>query len=307
MRPSTSLFARKLKSWRASQGLHGRMTQEDLAELLGVSVDAVSKYERSVSFIRGDLEHRLSERLEWNRSDIIACREDWEARGHSDTGKKYRILDQQVLDEVFEGSWKKAVAAEHDISSQLFDGLPDELAADAEVFGPIYSRHPDQWGAVLHEDKIVASWVVLILFPEHEEAFRAGRLIETDLTINSIRQPILPGTYFDYSTSVVVLPGHEAASPLLLTSFVRFLEDLAGRGIFFHAIGTTAVSRGGNQLCGDLGMTRLGSHMVSNDYGIWELTGRALSTSLFARKSPVIKRAYTDAFGASQSDTGTTI
>lgn len=296
MRNTTSLFARKLRSWRLTNGTHGRMTQEELAELLDVSVDAIGKYERSVSFIRGDLEHRLHDRLNWSRSDIVACREDWQACSQQKTGKRYRILDEAMLTTLFDGSWEKAAAAEHEMSSQQFSGLPDELAADAHVFGPIYSRYPDQWRVVIHDGKVVASWVVLILFPQDEEAFRTGRLIETDLTVDSIRQAILPGTYFGYSTAVVIRPGHEAASPLLLTSFVQFLEDLAKRGILFHGIGTTAVSAGGNQLCKDLGMTRLGSHIVSPDYATWEMRGRDLARSIFARRSPLIKRLYSEEF-----------
>ena len=73
----TSPFARHLRAWREATGQHGRMTQEGLADLLGVSVDAIGKYERSVSFIRGDLEHRLVERLGWSRDEVLACREDW--------------------------------------------------------------------------------------------------------------------------------------------------------------------------------------------------------------------------------------
>ena len=50
-----SLLAQKLRDHRARQGRHGRMTQEELAEALGVSVDAIGKYERSRSYLRGDL------------------------------------------------------------------------------------------------------------------------------------------------------------------------------------------------------------------------------------------------------------
>ena len=58
---NTSLFARKLRAYRTSAGAHGRLTQEALAERLGVSVEAVGKYERSLSYIRGDLEPRLAD------------------------------------------------------------------------------------------------------------------------------------------------------------------------------------------------------------------------------------------------------
>ncbi|MEM7074572.1 MAG: helix-turn-helix transcriptional regulator [Pseudomonadota bacterium] len=297
MRDTSSLFARKLKCWRADHGTHGRMTQQELAERLDVSVEAIGKYERSVSFIRGDLEHRLAERLNWSRSDITACREDWELRRQSAPRAQYRILDETLVQDLYDGSWADAVAVENNMSARQFQNLPRELAADDRVFGPIYTRYHDQWRGVMYRGEMVASWVVLLLFPEDEEKFRAGRLIEAELTMDSIRQPILPGTYFGYSTAVVVCPGHEAASPLLMSSFTAFLEDLARRDVLFHSIGTTAVSPGGNQLCRDLGMIRLGAHSVSAEYGVWELTGARIAQSVFARRSPLLSRRYQEAFG----------
>lgn len=64
MKNWTSLFAQKLRSHRIGSGRHGRMTQEELAMILNVSVDAISKYERSLSYIRGDLEYQLQVSLQ---------------------------------------------------------------------------------------------------------------------------------------------------------------------------------------------------------------------------------------------------
>ena len=99
----TSLFARKLRAHRAGHGRHGRMTQEALAELLDVSVDAVSKYERSLSYIRGDLEHRLTERLGWGMEDVLACREDWEAGRSRPSGPSHRLLSELDILAEFDG------------------------------------------------------------------------------------------------------------------------------------------------------------------------------------------------------------
>ena len=63
MTERTSLFAQKLRAYRIGRAGHGRMTQEELAAALDVSVDAISKYERSLSYIRGDLENRLAGNL----------------------------------------------------------------------------------------------------------------------------------------------------------------------------------------------------------------------------------------------------
>ncbi len=74
----TSLFAQKLRYHRIDSVGHGRVTQEELAVKLNVSVDAIGKYELSLSYIHGDLEYQLQEKLGWSLEDVVACREDWE-------------------------------------------------------------------------------------------------------------------------------------------------------------------------------------------------------------------------------------
>ncbi|WP_299849230.1 helix-turn-helix transcriptional regulator [uncultured Roseovarius sp.] len=291
-----SLFAQKLRDWRISNGRHGRMTQEMLAEMLDVSTDAIGKYERSVSFIRGDLEHRLADRLGWSRDDIIACREDWQNRQQRPHQSAYRALDDALVAELFDGSWRKAIHALIIMVEKELGRLPDELAADAEVFLPIYETYRDSWAAILRDKQFVAKWALPLLMPEDEALFRSGDLLEAAMTVDGIRRPILPGTYFGYCPALVVCHGHEAATPLLMTSFVRYLEALAERDILLHGIGTISCSAGGEQICRDLGMTRLGAHCTGPAYNVWELSGAAITTSVFARRSPRLRRRYADAF-----------
>ncbi|SPH24967.1 hypothetical protein DEA8626_04000 [Defluviimonas aquaemixtae] len=297
MAESASLFARKLRAWRAGAGIHGRITQEMLAERLGVSVDAVGKYERSASFIRGDLEHRLADELGWSREEILACREDWDARRQEPRKGAYRLLDDTLVGEVYGGSWHRAARASIVLANEEFGVLPEELAPNEKVFLPIYETYRDHWAAVMRDGRMVAKWALPFLDFEDEALFRAGRLIEAELSVDRIRRPILPGTYYGYSPAVVVRPGHEAAGTLLLSSFVRFLEGLANREVLLHGIGTVSVSPGGAQICRDIGMTRLGSHCLDPDFGVWELPGAAVPKSIFARRSTILRRCYTEAFG----------
>jgi transcriptional regulator with XRE-family HTH domain len=297
MPETDSLFARKLRAWRTGAGRHGRMTQEELAERLGVSVDAIGKYERSQSFIRGDLEHRLADALGWSRDEIVACREDWESRRGAAEHAAYQLLDDDVVQSVYDGSWQRASHESIALAIEEFGALPEELAANDRVFGPIYEAYRDHWAAVMRGDRMVAKWTLPFLNAEDEALFRAGRLLEADLSIERIRRPILPGTYFGYSPAVVVRRGHESASVLLLSSFVNFLETLADRDVLLHGIGSISVSPGGAQICQDLGMTRLGTHFLDPSYGIWELPGAAIAGSIFARRSPKLRRRYSDVFG----------
>ena len=291
-----SLFARKLRDFRASNGQHGRMTQEQLADLLGLSVDAVGKYERSVSFIRGDLEHRLTDRLGWTRAEVLACREDWEIQHRRSNKSKYRLLDDTFVKEHFDGSWNLASLASLRFADAEFHDLPPELEVNTKVFLPIYETFRDNWAAVMFDNQMVAKWSLLLLLPADVALFRTGQLLESNLSVDRLHQPILPGKYFGYCPVLIVRSGHESASTLLLSSFVHFLESLAERDVVLDGIGTISCSHGGAQICRELGMTKLGSHSLSAEFGIWELPGAAIPDSIFGRRSALLRRCYAEAF-----------
>jgi DNA-binding XRE family transcriptional regulator len=291
-----ALFARKLREWRSENGAMGRMTQEELAQLLDVSVDAIGKYERSVSYIRGDLEPRLKDRLGWTRNEIIACRVDWTRRQNDGTEDGLRVLSDALVDELYGGSWKKAAEASLSLAHASFADLPDTLAPNDNVFVPFYESYRDFWSAVFRGNQMVAKWGITVLLPEDERRFRDGRLKENDLTLDRVRSTLLPGQYFGYCPVLIVKPGEEHAAAHLLSTFVKFLERLASRGVLFHGIGTVSVSPSGAQLCRDLGMDQIGHYETNPDFELWILSGAALAGSIFAQKSVIVSRAYTDAF-----------
>ena len=82
----------------------------------------------------------------------------------------------------------------------------------------------------------------------------------------------------------------------MVSSFVKHLEDLAVRGVLYRGIGSITCSGGGAQLSRDIGMARLGRYALDPDSEVWELTGAALATSLFAQKSAIVREAYSRAF-----------
>jgi transcriptional regulator with XRE-family HTH domain len=296
MQNTSSLFARKLRDWRLTSGTHGRLTQEQLADRLGVSIEAIGKYERSLSFIRGDLEHRLIENLGWTRSEVLACRADWQARQQGGKAGGYRLLDAALSEALFGGDWDAISRSGLDLAKEAFGPLPSELEVCDETLEPAYRAFPDNWELILHGDRPVGKWAVFFLTPEDETLFRAGQIVESELTIDRVHRPLLPGTYFGYCTELIVLPGHETAATLLLGSFVRFLENLAAREVFLHGLGTISCSPGGEQLCRDLGMTRLCDYFVSPEYGVWTLPGQAIARSIFTRRSPRLAALYADMF-----------
>ena len=296
MANSPSLFAEKLRAWRTRHGRHGRVSQQALAEILGVSVDAIGKYERSLSFIRGDLEHRLSDRLGWSQHEILSCREDWQSRRNPRPNKSYRLLDETGVQTLFDGSWSKAIHAMIAIADTELGRLPNELSANQAVFHPIYDTYRRHWAAVTYDDQIVAKWSLLLLNAENEAQFKAGRLNESELSVDGIRRPILPGTYFGYCPALIICRDHEPAAPLLLASFIRLLEDFAARGVLLSGLGAITCSTSGAQLSDGLGMVRLCDYYLDADYGVWELAGADISTSLLGRRSAKLCQHYTNAF-----------
>lgn len=295
MSESQSLFARKLKEHRLLSGRHGRMTQEQLADMLEVSLEAVSKYERSLSFMRGDLEHRLVERLGWSQDAVLACREDWAARRSAEK-PVYRIMDDEAVDQHFGGCWRRASDEAVRISFAALGDLPDVLAAERSVYATITSTFRDMAACVLHDGAIVAQWVVLPLLPEDEANFRACRFDEQVLSVERVNRPILPGEYFGYCPALIVAPGHERATSLLMSSFVAHLEDLVARGVLYRGIGTVSCTAAGAQLCRHLGMERLGAYEPVLGNEVWELPGARIATSLFAQRSARVREAYGRAF-----------
>jgi hypothetical protein len=299
MTNTPSRFARMLRTHRTAHGREGRMTQEELADALGVSVDAVGKYERSVSFIRGDLEHRLSDRLGWRREDVVACRKDWDARAKNPPQCQYRQLDDVLVDKIFAGSWRDASLASIALADADLGDLPSGFEPSVDVFLPIYETHREHLGAIMCGDTMVAKWTLPFLLPEDEALFRTGKLIEADLSADRLHRPILPGSYFGYCPALIVRSGHAGASALLMASFVTFLEAMAERDVLLHGIGTISVSAGGAQICRDIGMTCLGHHALDPGFGIWELPGHGVPGSVFGRRSALLQERYSAAYGGS--------
>ncbi|MDU8912337.1 helix-turn-helix transcriptional regulator [Aestuariicoccus sp. MJ-SS9] len=288
----TSLFARKLRAHRAGRGGHGRMTQEELAWALDVSVDAISKYERSLSYIRGDLEHRLVENLGWSREDVIACREDWELGRPRTSAPSYRMLrDTEILD-AFGGSVEalnKAVAA---METGDPGDLPDGFSARDTIWREI-TQEGALTGVYVMRGSDLVEHVGLIFPGRHlETQFQECRFDEGELTPQMLKRTILPGDYFAYCPAVYVARGHEAAARLLLSGFVSVLEELAEREVFIREIGAISVNALGRQLCEDLGLRFHGGHRRYATYDLWVFPGEDFASSLFGRRSPKLRQAY---------------
>jgi len=291
MTTQPSLFAHKLKAHRARAGQHGRMTQEELADLLGVSVDAISKYERSLSYIRGDFEHRLTEALGWSHDEVIACREDWETV-RKQSRETYRLFrEHDVIDEI-DGTVSGVNAAILKLEESEGVDFPEGYSANDPIWDDILGGGTLAGAYVMHGKTLVGHTALLFPNEDLESQFHSGDLEESVFSRETLKRPILPGEYFAYCPAVYLARFHEAAARPLLTGFVSILEDLVDRDILLRGIGAIAITPTGRQLCKDLGLDHLGPHKVHPKFSFWYLPGKRIAQSLPGRRSAKICRAY---------------
>ncbi len=290
-----SLFAEKLRSFRASHGAHGRLTQEELADMLGVSVDAVSKYERSLSFIRGDLEHRLSEKLGWSRDEVVACREDWAARAMRSQGEYRLFREAGVVAEL--GSFEALDSEIQSLEKAAGHEFPDGYSASEPIWLDI-ARDGSLCGAyVMCNGKMVGHLAIVFFSDTLKSRFYDRQLVETEFSLDTLKRPVLPGDYFGYFAGVYLVHGHQKAALHLLSGFVDILEELMEREVYLRELGAIAASPIGRQLCKDLGFDFIGAHTDDDTLEFWSFSGANLPRSLLAQRSPKLKKAYTEHFG----------
>lgn len=292
MKSWTSLFAQKLRRHRIGSGCHGRMTQEELAVVLNVTVDAISKYERSLSYIRGDLEHQLQDKLGWSKEDVIACREDWETRRPQQSGSFYRLLkDQEVLDE-FDGSASAVCEAIAHMEEDEGHGLPGGFSAADTVWHDIQKSGLISGPYVMFDTEIVGHVGLIYPKPILEREFFDLQFDEGRLAPDLLKRPLLPGEYFAYCPAIYVARGHEKATSFLLSGFVSELEELAKREVFIREIGAISVNGLGRQLCEELGLKYLGTHMRYSGFDVWSMLCSDIPKSIVGRRSSKLREAY---------------
>ena len=292
MSTHASLFSQKLKEHRIKCGRNGRMTQEELADALSVSVDAISKYERSLSFIRGDLESRLTDVLGWSREDVIACRQDWEARQSIPDRQPYRlVLNRDILGEFQDD----AVLVSQAIAAMEIGGetdIPEGFAADDPVWCELQHAGCVFGSYIMHGSQLVGHAGLMFPGSQVEQTFLDRRLDESKLEPALFKRPILPGQYFAYCPEISLATGHEHAARLLLSGYVKLLEDFAAQDVIIRKLGALSINAMGWQLCEDIGLHYLGSHRTFPDFGVWTMDARNIATSLLGRRSPRLRKAY---------------
>lgn len=288
----TSLFAEKLRAHRIGRGEHGRMTQEQLAAALDVSVEAISKYERSRSYIRGDLEHRLIDNLGWSMQDILACREDWEAARDKPSNTTYRLLLNREPLDFFDGSAEAFTQALATLEADDAQDWPDGFTVASPVWAEIQRGSLISGPVVMLGAEIVAHAAIIYPGQVLEKRFRDGVFNEGEIELDLLKRPILPGAYFAYCPAIYIAKGHEAAARLLLSGFVKVLEQLLEREIIIREIAAISVNGLGKQLCEDLGLIHLGKHKLYDAFDNWSFPRARIAASIIGRRSPKLKKAY---------------
>jgi hypothetical protein len=145
----------------------------------------------------------------------------------------------------------------------------DQLTEESE-FSPAQARairtnHPDTLRMLVEPaHHIIGYWSFVPLFPNWYELAVQGRLKDSDITAEKVPAFELGGRFKLYLSMITLAERYRrtGASQLLYDSFLRVLENLAGKGVFFEEVCAVAWSPQGEAVCRMFGLKRVGEHLI---------------------------------------------
>lgn len=172
------------------------------------------------------------------------------------------------LDDVLRWGWdgrallKRLIALDRQI---VGDALTDEREGTVDQWAPVFVAHPETWVLLTTGPKqIVGYWDIAALRDAEFERAKAGELLDSEITIDTVEPLDVPGIYNLYFVLLGVLPDAPGGGAKLIESFFDQLEALADRGIFFREVCANAFTKDGKRICEGFGMSSLGPH---KDFG----------------------------------------
>lgn len=143
--------------------------------------------------------------------------------------------------------------------------LTEEREGTVKQWAPVFMAHPESWVLLTVGPKqIIGYWDIAALRDEHFKRAKAGELLDSEITLDTVEPLDLPGVYNLYFVLLGVLPEYPGAGAKLIDAFYDHLEALATRGVFFREVCANAFTKHGKRICTGLGMTFVGPH---KDFG----------------------------------------
>lgn len=147
----------------------------------------------------------------------------------------------------------------------LGDVLTDEREGTVAQWAPVFVAHPETWVLLTTGPKqIVGYWCFEALHDEHFRRAKAGELMDSEITLDTVAPLDVPGIYNLYFVLLGVLPECPGGGAKLIDAFFDRIEALAVRGIFFREVCANAFTKDGKRICEGFGMTLIGPH---RDFG----------------------------------------
>jgi hypothetical protein len=119
---------------------------------------------------------------------------------------------------------------------------------DPDQWGPVFMNHPDTWRLLITGPKnIVGYWHLVPLFPEEYELAKCGRLLDSQITVDTVRL-FLPRNLYDiYFVQVCLLPKYRGFGQrkLLFETVLEVFNALSDHEVFIREICANAFTSAG--------------------------------------------------------------
>jgi len=163
------------------------------------------------------------------------------------------------LDEVTKWGWSGEALLKHLIAFDrniIGETLNDEREGTVPQWTPVFMAHPETWALLTTGPKnVVGYWHFVALRDEPFRRAKAGELLDSEITIDAVEPIDKPGIYNLYVVLIGALPSCPQAGLMLIDTFLKKLQELAGRGVFFREFCANVFTNDGKRICEGLTMT----------------------------------------------------
>ena len=199
------------------------------------------------------------------------------------------------IDDVLKWGWdgRRLLEALIELDYATTDDLTPAHEGDPGQWAPVFMNHPETWRLLTDgPEKVVGYWHTAPLFPREYELAKAGRLLDSQITLDTTPLFELPGEYDLYVVQVCMHPAYRRPRnvQLLFETFFEVLDRLSANGSFVRDVTANAFTPVGVSLCRTFNMTLLGDH--SQRGAIYSAPIRDVLRHSFAERFPQLKDRY---------------
>ena len=149
-----------------------------------------------------------------------------------------KVLSLSVL----KGYGLSALEAENAFNENdkfLYKDMPDEISGDTEQWAKIVDRYSDFCAAVVDDDlNIYGNYSIAGLNKEQEHLISEGKLIDSEISVNTADNLYMPGTHVGYLLNISVNPSSESSDiyQKLWNHMISTLKRVSKEKVYFSKI-----------------------------------------------------------------------